>query len=375
VDRALESICLKAMARAVPDRYATMAAFASALEGYLDRNKTLPATTLRAPEAQPGEVRLDCPRCARKFLAPTTYKKKSVLCPRCRVPLRDPLEHSTHTHIPQDDSDVATRAASTLEPVLINSVGMQLVLIPPGSFLMGSPPDEVDRDSDEGPRHEVVISQPFYLAVFPVTQEEYERVMGTNPSYFTLAGSAAEKLRNESITDTTRFPVEQVSWEDARTFCRTLAALPAERQAGRVYSLPTEAEWEYACRAGAIEPFPFHFGAALSSRQANFDGNHPYGDAETGPYLLRTCPVGSYPPNDFGLYDMHGNVWEWCRDGKRPYDEDIATDPVGPKDRTRMVRGGSWQYGAWYCRSAMRYRLARDARQYIVGFRICLHCS
>ncbi len=246
---------------------------------------------------------------------------------------------------------------------LTNSIGMKLILIPPGEFMMGSPDSEEKRGSHEGPQHQVRITKPFYLGVYQVTQEEYERVMGTNPSYFKTA----------SGQDTSRFPVEQVSWDDALKFCRKLSALPSERSAGREYRLPTEAEWEYACRAGTTTPF--HFGSVLNGRQANHDGNRPYGTSEKGPYLERTTTVGSYSANGFGLYDMHGNVWEWCADW---YDEEYyanspVDDPQGPASGSdRVYRGGCWGNSAGSCRSASRRRLTPVFRGINLGFRLAL---
>src|SRR5262249_15622705 len=143
--------------------------------------------------------------------------------------------------------------------------------------------------------------------------------------------------------DTSEFPVESVSWEDAQDFLKKLSARPEERKAGREYRLPSEAQWEYACRGGASSSTAFHVGASLSSAQANFNGNDPYGDANTGPYLERPCAVGCYRPNAFGLYDVHGNVWEWCEDW---FDEDYYAksppkNPSGPDDGSfRVLRGG-----------------------------------
>ncbi len=185
---------------------------------------------------------------------------------------------------------------------ITNSIGMKLVLIPAGKFMMGSPKDEKDRFDDEE-QHEVEITKPFYMGVYDVTQAEYEKVMGKNPSYFSAAGDGKDRVKD---MDTTRFPVEMISWADAVEFCRKLSEMPEEKQAGRVYRLPTEVEWEYACRGGTVTAF--HYGAALSSTQANFRGNFPYGGAAKGPYLERTTKVGSYQPNAYGLYDMHGNV-------------------------------------------------------------------
>ena len=190
---------------------------------------------------------------------------------------------------------------------LTNSVGMKFREIPAGKFLMGSPDTEVGHKLDEHP-HLVRITKAFYIGVFTVTQGEYQRVMGTNPSYFAATGGGRTTVAG---MDTSRFPVDNICWNDAQDFCRALSNLPSERSAGRKYRLPTEAEWEYACRAGTTTPY--YFGSSLSSRQANFDGNSPYGDAPTGPFLRRTTTVGSYPPNSLGLYDLYGNVAQFCR--------------------------------------------------------------
>jgi uncharacterized protein (TIGR02996 family) len=167
-------------------------------------------------------------------------------------------------------------------PTLVNSVGMRFVLVPAGRFVMGSPEDEEGRDGDEGPQHEVAITRPFWMGAFPVTQQEYERVAGINPSHFSKTGSGKKKVKR---LETSCFPVESVSWEDAVAFCTKLSSLPDESATGRVYRLPTEAEWEYACRAGASDGAPFHVGRFLSSAQANFDGRHPSEGAAKGPHL------------------------------------------------------------------------------------------
>jgi formylglycine-generating enzyme required for sulfatase activity len=181
--------------------------------------------------------------------------------------------------------------------------------------------------------------------------------------------------------DTRNFPVDDVSWEDAAAFCRKLSELPEEMHRGRVYRLPTEAEWEYACRGGATSSTPFSFGNSLSSTQANFNGNHPHGGAATGPFLERTSAVGSYPANSFGLYDMHGNVWEWCQDryAEDYYAKSPKKDPQGPAPGThhlslsyRFQRGGCWNDAGKLCRSASRKALPATSRFHFVGFRVAL---
>ena len=263
--------------------------------------------------------------------------------------------------------------AAGVEPcaaTLTNSIGMEFVYIPSGTFLMGSPEDEEGRSENEGPEHEVTITKAFYLGVYAVTQGEYEAVMGTNPSHFSATGNG--KYRVEGL-ETVRFPVENVSHADGMRFCEKLSAMEGENEEGWTYRLLTEAEWEYACRGGTGSS-PFHSGNSLSSVQANFYGNYPYGGAAKGPHLKRTCEVGSYTPNGYGLYDMHGNLWEWNSDW---YDEDYYLkvnnrDPKGPQSGTsRVLRGGSWCNGAVNCRAAYRNWYDPAARSYHCSFRVC----
>ncbi len=249
-------------------------------------------------------------------------------------------------------------------PHITNSIGMKLVLIPAGKFMMGSPKDEQGRRDNEE-QHEVEITQPFYMGMYTVTQEEYARVMLNNPSCFTATGGGKDKVQG---MDTGRFPVEYVSWDDAVAFCQKLSEMPEEKAVGRVYRLPTEAQWEYACRAGTTTAF--HFGNSLSSEQANFNGGAPYGDAAKGIFLGRTTAVGSYPANAFGLFDMHGNVNQWCADW-------YVDNPHGGKDSEvntqashRVVRGGGWHYYGGDCRSASRSGYEPGYRIYNLGFRV-----
>jgi serine/threonine protein kinase/formylglycine-generating enzyme required for sulfatase activity len=243
--------------------------------------------------------------------------------------------------------------------LLTSSIGMELVLIPAGKFLMGSPPEEKDRRDDEE-QHEVEITRPFYLGRHEVTQAEYEKVMGHNPSYFAPGGAGAAEVKG---LDTGSFPVDSVTWEDAREFCRRLSDLPAERASRRVYRQPTEAEWEYACRGGARESVPFHSGHVLPADQANFGRN-----------VGRTTPVGSFPKaNGFGLLDMHGNVSEWCSDryDRGYYHVSPVRDPSGPdRGGRRVLRGGSWERPAGECRSAGRRGFDPGVRNIGFGFRV-----
>jgi formylglycine-generating enzyme required for sulfatase activity len=185
--------------------------------------------------------------------------------------------------------------------------------------------EEKGRNKDEAQR-EVEIPEALHLGIHEVTQEQFEKVMGFNPSYFSTSATGRKGTGYESwsqpgggkhkvkgLGSTGDLPVENVSWGEAVEFCKKLSVLPAEQRAGRTYRLPSEAEWEYACRGGATAYQVFHFGNSLSSEQANFRGTMPFGGAAQGRWLERTCKVGSYKPNAFGLYDMHGNVWERLR--------------------------------------------------------------
>jgi formylglycine-generating enzyme required for sulfatase activity len=226
-----------------------------------------------------------------------------------------------------------------------NSIGIKMVLIPPGEFLMGSPDSDSDAYSDEKPQHTVRITKPFYLGVTEVTQQQYERVMGANPSNFKGA----------------QLPLEQVSWEDAVEFCRKLSELPAERSAGRVYRLPSEAEWEYACRAGSKTKWSFGDWESSLGDYAWFSSNSD----------RKTHPVGTKKPNAWGLYDMHGNVWEWCSDWFGYHASTTVSDPTGPATGSyRVIRGGGWSDPAGDCRSANRPGGAPDARSDGLGFRL-----
>ncbi len=229
-------------------------------------------------------------------------------------------------------------------------IEMGFAWIPPGTFLMGSPSDEEGRCKDER-QHRVTLTRGFFLGINPVTQEQWQAVTGVNPSRFKGANR----------------PVESVGWNDCREFCKLLG-----ERTGKRFRLPTEAEWEYACRSGTNTPF--HFGVTISTDQANFDGRHAYGQGREGGSRQQTTPAGSFPPNAWGLYDMHGNVFEWCLDWYGSYREAEATDPQGPDyGSTRTRRGGAWYYGPECCRSAYRYcgnQAAYHKANY--GCRICL---
>ena len=248
----------------------------------------------------------------------------------------------------------------TLPKVIANSIGMTLVVIPLGKFVMGSPNNEKDHRADEQ-QHEVSITRSFCIGAYEVTQKQYETVMGNNPSGFPANNGGPD------------FPVEQVSWDEAVKFCKKLSDLLAEKKAGRVYRLPTEAEWEYTCRAGTETAT--HYGNSLSSKDANFNGERPYNNAPVGPYVDKTAKVGSYQANKFGLFDMHGNVWEWCSDwyDENYYKNSPKADPPGPdQGQERVLRGGSWYNSGTTARAAFRHHVEPEVKYWDVGFRVVM---
>jgi formylglycine-generating enzyme required for sulfatase activity len=229
---------------------------------------------------------------------------------------------------------------------------MEFVRIPKGKFTMGSPKNEVGYSDDEE-EIDVQISRDFYIGRFLVTQEQYKVITGDNPS----------------ASKGNRLPVENVNWEDAVKYCAALS-----KKLNLKASLPTEAQWEYACRAGTKTPF--HFGSKLNGDLANCDGRIPYGTETKGAYKGETCAVGSYPANPWGLYDMHGNVMQWCQDWFGSYkDLETKKDPVQMKPQSKdikVLRGGCWATDAIDSRSAGRCWTDPRSRTLVIGFRVCL---
>jgi formylglycine-generating enzyme required for sulfatase activity len=250
----------------------------------------------------------------------------------------------------------ALASATTIadEPVseIVNSVGMKLQLIEHGKFLMGVPRDEYGRlDDNELPQHEVSVSRDYYLGVHEATQAQYKTVMGENPSYF----------RNSP--DSNRLPVENVTWHQAQEFCNRLSARPEEKSNERVYRLPTEAEWEMACRGGSTTAYGFGDDRRELSNYAWYSENSNE----------RTHPVGSKAANAFGLYDMHGNVSEWCSNWMGKYPNSPAVDPRGPSSgKFKVIRGKSFNHWAVHNRSGVRSEQAPDAALWTVCFRVVL---
>ncbi|AEF86805.1 serine/threonine-protein kinase Pkn1 [Treponema primitia ZAS-2] len=238
---------------------------------------------------------------------------------------------------------------------------LDFVKIEGGFFFMGSPAREVSRQKDEA-QHQVMVGA-FYMAKNEVTQREYEQIMRTNPSQFSGAS----------------LPVEQVSWFDAVSYCNARSIIEGLTPAYVIreveilwdhnangYRLPTEAEWEYACRAGGTTVF--HSGNNITAFQANFDGNYPYNKSAKSRYRARTTTVRSYAPNAWGLYDMHGNVYEWCWDQYKPYENTSALD--GSLKNPAVIRGGSWTSEARFLRSANRVAMDHTAKTNYIGFRV-----
>ncbi len=230
---------------------------------------------------------------------------------------------------------------------------MKFVTLPKATFYMGW-------DGTKGSAKKTEIKADFEIAIHTVTQGQWQEVMGKNPSYFSRDGDEKDKVKEIKDADLKQFPVENVSWEDAQEFIKKLNE--KEKGRGYLYRLPSEAEWEYACRGGATseEECAHHFyfekpTNELSSKQANFN---PIGNGEKGPNLGRPTKVGSYAANKLGLYDMHGNVWQWCDD---LYD---------PKGSARVLRGGIWNFNATFCRAAFRHGDTPTRGYSNAGFRL-----
>ena len=251
-------------------------------------------------------------------------------------------------------------------------------MLPAGEFLMGSPPDEPERFDWEGPQHRVTIGYRFAIGRYAVTVSEYRRfVEATDRDHsggiHVWSGGewkmdASKSWRDPGFKQTDRHPVVGVSWQDAMAFCDWFG-----KETGKLYRLPSEAEWEYACRAGTTTPFSF--GKTITSDQANYDANYTYAGSAKGVYRKRTVEVGSLPANPWGLHEVHGNVWEWLEDvwhdsySGAPVDGTAWTDGEGiNSDLSRVVRGGSWNDDPWFCRSAVRDRSGPDIRSYVSGF-------
>jgi formylglycine-generating enzyme required for sulfatase activity len=257
------------------------------------------------------------------------------------------------------------RTNKSYTETLAAGVTLTLMLIPAGEFMMGAPKDEPESGDDERPQHRVVVPQ-FLMGRYPVTQAQWRVVAGYKKSERDLDP-------NPSRFEGDNHPVEKVSWEEAQEFCQRLSV-----HSGKDYRLPSEAQWEYACRAGTTTPF--HFGEMLTPELANYQTASSYNGSPTTEYRGETTDVGSFPANEWGLHDMHGNVWEWCEDD---WHGSYANKPEALKqagntswtsaetESRKVLRGGSWLYYPRYCRSADRFNGSRDFRSVNFGFRVC----
>jgi formylglycine-generating enzyme required for sulfatase activity len=237
-----------------------------------------------------------------------------------------------------------------------NGIYLDMTYIPGGTFLMGSPESEEHSDNDERPQHLVTIP-PFWMGKYAVTQEQWQAIMGNNPSFFRGA----------------KLPVETVNWHECQQFCQKLS-----QRTGKAYDLPNEGQREYGCRAGTTTPF--HFGETITTDLANYNGDYTYAEAGKGIYRGETVEVGQFPPNAFGLYEMHGNVSEWCEYGWYESSADKPTNlqqdsniiSSSNNESRDIVRGGSWNYFPSGCRSAHRHGYVADLRYSGYGFRLVI---
>lgn len=247
------------------------------------------------------------------------------------------------------------RVARYFTEDLGNGVTLEMAAIPGGSFMMGSSENEAGTSRYERPQHQVTVPS-FFMGKYPVTQAQYQAIMGTNPSYF--KGNGWTSLTNQR-------PVETVSWHDAVKFCELLS-----QRTGKKYTLSSEAQWEYACRAGTTTPF--YFGETITTDLANYRGHYAYASAPKGEYRQQTTDVGTFPPNAFGLYDMHGNVWEWCFDNWVDNYNNAPTNgsAVTSSSNNGLLRGGSWLSDPVVCRSSCRNYDDAGFDNFNLGFRV-----
>lgn len=321
--------------------------FASAHD-VLEALATLPTTSVRAgqtsfstiwPSALPSSTAIDLQ---------THYSQVNTVSPYIAL---EPFSFEKLAVNPQGQITYRQHRLGQFFVEDLGEVVLEMVAIPAGQFWMGSSDNDPQRFGDEGPQHIVSIS-PFYMSRALVTQSQWQQIMGNNPSSF--KGN--------------KRPVEQVSWQDAMEFCQRLS-----QNTGRPYRLPSESEWEYACRAGSETPFPF--GETITPDLANYDRNQAYDSGPQGQYRKQTTEVGSFPANPFGLYDMTGNVWEWCQDTW--HDSYLGAPDDGSawqEDNSsfRVLRGGAWIYSSLYCRSAARYYVSQDCSNFYIGFRVAM---
>ena len=373
VPSAVADVVARMMAKEPADRFQTPAELADALAPFVDKHRSEPA--VGPAEAGTGDGAEQARSVRRVLLATAVILAATAIVSALYVAFGDreqPIDESGGKVVAEKINDPATHPP-TPDGAIINSIGMRLVPLPKGEFVMGSPESETGRTKQER-QHRVRITRSIHMGVCEVTQAEYTRVIGSNPSAFSSSARHGDLVRGR---DTSRFAVENITWQQAVEFCRLLSERPAERNAGLVYRLPTEAEWEYACRAGTTTTF--HFGDDANGTVANVDGSRPYGTDVEGPALGRPTVVGKYGPNGFGLYDLHGNVQEWCGDWFAPdyYANSAVDDPTGPPatpsgfySGTRVLRGGSWQRSPAFARAAFRSYGKVSHRDPATGFRV-----
>lgn len=350
----------------VPDKY-----FSRNLERAGEATATLPGDVLGG-NIYPIQK---CPNCGRKNRIIPHNLDLKLICGSCRsvIPLewgmktglsideistprhRDLVRYEFET-VQADAQGKVTQRTKREAELFIEDLGksirLEMVRIPGGEFVMGSPVGEAGRCSDEGPQRRVQVPE-FYLGKFTVTQAQWKQVAA-------LPKQQRDLTPNPAGFEGANHPVNCVSWDDAQEFCARLS-----RASGKAYRLPSEAEWEYACRAGTTTPF--HFGETISTALANYDGRY-----------TRITDVGSFPANAFGLYDMHGNVWEWCEDDWHGNYEGALTDGSAWKNssqRYRLLRGGFWSSNPTFCRSAVRDRDNRNSSRVRIGFRVACRVS
>lgn len=300
-------------------------------------------------ESQKNELEQTLTHYPLNVVAPETYAEIG----RAFLRVTEDMLQGDETPAEEWSASFAGKESGDLRVIKIEGVPFRFHWASPGSFMMGSPGTERGRDLDEF-LHKVTLSSGFWMLETEVTQLMWESIMEDNPSEFEGAN----------------LPVECVSWEDCQKFVAKLNEL-GFAPAGARFALPTEAQWEYACRAGTTTPFPW--GGVLNGDKANCDGNCPYGTDVEGKYLGKTAPVGSYSANPWGLFDMNGNVWEWCEDWYGDYPSSGSTDPLGPATGSnRVLRGGGWYNYALNCRSARRSYSDVDYRSVSFGFRLSL---
>ena len=284
--------------------------------------------------------------------------------------------HKAGANLAKNSSITKTATQGPLEDLPEAAPHLTLLWIPPGRFWMGSPESEPERRDSEGPQHLVQL-QGFFMSQTPITQAQWREVAGWKEGPGEQWGRELKLDPSRFQSNNDHYPVENVSWLDAMEFCNRLS-----QRTGRTYTLPSESQWEYACRAGTTTPF--HFGDTISPELANYRGDFAYADGPQGVYREKTTPVGMFPANAWGLHDMHGNVWEWCLDEWHDSYEGAPTDgrawldaAEGQKSKesvkSKLLRGGSWLDLPRFCRSACRF-LPRPGIAYSgVGFRVvCL---